>query len=147
LLSLLIIATLLKVASSWLIALECPMTRVCVCVCFFFFFFFFFSGGEFSQLGDFFFQNFFYKKWKFCHLWGIFLPFFKIKIINATAHLGQLSLDVNECGLCCWPKCYHVLNWFFLPKPGFFMEFISIFSGRNYFKINISHILNPNLTK
>ncbi len=48
-------------------------------------------------------------------------------------------------GLCCWPKCYHVLNWFFLPKPGF-LEFIWIFSDRNHFKINISHILNPNLT-
>jgi hypothetical protein len=34
----------------------------------------------------------------------------------------------------------------FLPKPGF-LEFIWIFSGRNYLKINISHILDPNLTK
>jgi hypothetical protein len=32
----------------------------------------------------------------------------------------------------CWPKCYHVLNWFFLPKPGF-LEFIWIFSDRNHF--------------
>jgi hypothetical protein len=39
-------------------------------------------------------------------------------------------------------KCYHVLNWFFLPKPEFW-EFIWIFSGRNHLKINISHILNP----
>jgi hypothetical protein len=43
-------------------------------------------------------------------------------------------------------KCYHVRNWFFLPKPGF-LEFIWILSGRNHFKINISQILNPNLTK
>ncbi len=43
-------------------------------------------------------------------------------------------------------KCYHVLNWFFLPKPGF-LEFIWIFSCRNHLKINISHILNPNLIK
>jgi len=28
-----------------------------------------------------------------------------------------------------------------------FLEFISIFSGKNHLKINISHILNPNLTK
>ncbi len=35
---------------------------------------------------------------------------------------------------------------FFLPKPGF-LEFIWIFSSRNHLKINISHILNPNLTK
>ncbi len=48
--------------------------------------------------------------------------------------------------MCCWPKCYHVLNWFFLPKSGF-LEFIWIFSGKNHLKINISHILNPNLTK
>jgi hypothetical protein len=31
---------------------------------------------------------------------------------------------------------------FFLPKPGFW-EFFWIFSGRNHFKINIPHILNP----
>jgi hypothetical protein len=34
----------------------------------------------------------------------------------------------------------------FLPKPGF-QEFIWIFNCRNHLKINISHILNPNLTK
>jgi hypothetical protein len=44
------------------------------------------------------------------------------------------------------PKCYHVLNWFFISKPDF-LEFIWIFSGKNHFKINISCILNPNLTK
>jgi hypothetical protein len=44
-------------------------------------------------------------------------------------------------------KCYHVLNWFFVPNPGF-LEFFWIFSSsRNHLKINISHILNPNLTK
>ncbi len=48
--------------------------------------------------------------------------------------------------MCHWPKCYHSLKWFFLPKPGF-LEFIWIFSSINCFKINISHILNPNLTK
>ncbi len=36
--------------------------------------------------------------------------------------------------LCCWSKCYRVLNWFFLQN-------------RNHVKINISCILNPNLTK
>jgi hypothetical protein len=40
----------------------------------------------------------------------------------------------------------HSLNWFFLPKPDF-LEFISNFSDSNHFKINISHILKPNLTK
>jgi hypothetical protein len=39
-----------------------------------------------------------------------------------------------------------VTKRFFLPKPGF-LEFILIFSSRNHLKINISHILNPNLTK
>jgi hypothetical protein len=34
----------------------------------------------------------------------------------------------------------------FFPKPGL-LEFILIFSGRNHFKINMSHILNPNLTQ
>jgi hypothetical protein len=43
-------------------------------------------------------------------------------------------------------KCYHVLNWFFFPKPGF-LEFIWIFSCRNHLKVNISHTLNANLTK
>jgi hypothetical protein len=27
------------------------------------------------------------------------------------------------------------------------LEFIWIFTGKNHFKINIPHILNPNLTK
>jgi hypothetical protein len=35
--------------------------------------------------------------------------------------------------MCRWPKCYHVLNWFFLPKPGF-LEFIRIFNTRNHLK-------------
>jgi len=43
-------------------------------------------------------------------------------------------------------KCYHVLNWLFVPKPGF-LVLIWIFSSRIHLKINISHILNPNLTK
>jgi hypothetical protein len=43
-------------------------------------------------------------------------------------------------------KCYHVFNWFILPKPGF-LKFIWIFSGINHLKINISYILNSNLTK
>jgi len=34
----------------------------------------------------------------------------------------------------------------FLPKPDFKI-FIWIFSSKNHLKINISHILNPNLTK
>jgi hypothetical protein len=37
-------------------------------------------------------------------------------------------------------------NWFFISKPGF-LAFIWIFSSRNHFKINISQILIPNLTK
>jgi hypothetical protein len=43
-------------------------------------------------------------------------------------------------------ECYQVLNWFFLPKPGC-LKFLWIFNSRNHLKINISHILNPNLTK
>jgi len=31
-------------------------------------------------------------------------------------------------------KCYHILNWFFLPKPGF-LEFIWILSSKNHFKL------------
>jgi hypothetical protein len=33
------------------------------------------------------------------------------------------------------------------PSKTWFLEFISIFNGRNHLKINIAHILNPNLTK
>ncbi len=53
---------------------------------------------------------------------------------------------VNYYGMCHWPKCYHVFNWFILQKPGF-LEFIWIFSNKNHLKFIISHILNPNLTK
>ncbi len=48
--------------------------------------------------------------------------------------------------MCRWPKCYHVFNWFFLPKLSF-LKFIWIFNDKNHFKINLSHILNPNFTK
>jgi hypothetical protein len=35
-----------------------------------------------------------------------------------------------------------------LPRPKLgFLEFIRIFSSRNHLKVNISHILSPNLTK
>ncbi len=67
----LLIATHLKVASSWLITLECPMTM----------FFFFVFGPNFRNLGVFFFRIL-KKKRKFCDIWGIFLPFNKIKIIK-----------------------------------------------------------------
>jgi hypothetical protein len=43
-------------------------------------------------------------------------------------------------------QVYHVFNWFFLSKPSY-LEFIWNFSGRNHLKINISHILSPNVTK
>jgi len=29
------------------------------------------------------------------------------------------TLSTYQCGLWRWPKCYHVLNWFFLPKTWF----------------------------
>jgi hypothetical protein len=34
---------------------------------------------------------------------------------KTTFHTSSLG---NYCGLCRWPKCELVLNWFFLPKPG-----------------------------
>ncbi len=63
------------------------------------------------------------------------------------AHELWISREL-VCGLWRWarPKGYHVLNRFFLPIPGF-LEFIWIFSSKNQLNINISHILNPNLTK
>ncbi len=42
--------------------------------------------------------------------------------------LGGTNWEHND------PKCYHVVNWFSLPKPGF-LEFIWIFSCRNHLKI------------
>ncbi len=59
------------------------------------------------------------------------------------------------------PKAHHnsfYLNWMvdiqMLPRPQliflsktWFLEFIWIFSNKKHLKINISHILNPNLTK
>ncbi len=50
--------------------------------------------------------------------------------------------------MCTWSwsgSCVHP-QLIFLPKLGF-LEFIWIFRGRNHFKINFSHISNPNLTK
>jgi hypothetical protein len=44
-------------------------------------------------------------------------------------------------GLCRWPKCYHVLNRFFLSETSF-LEFVWIFSSRNHLEINIFHQIN-----
>jgi hypothetical protein len=50
----------------------------------------------------------------------------------------QPNMKGNHAWIEWWAfKCCHVLNWLFLPKPGF-LEFIWIFSGRNHLKINIS---------
>jgi hypothetical protein len=79
--------------------------------------------------------------------------------MNSILVAGALSLMSSRimnyelvmelvCGLCGWarPEGYHILQHFFFAKPCF-LEFIWIFSGTNDLKINISHILNPNLTK
>jgi hypothetical protein len=72
--------------------------------------------------------------------------------VNIVLHCMYWSFEHpnmkgNHAWIEWWAlKCYHLLYCFFLPKPGF-LEFIWIFRGRNHFKINISHILNPNLTK
>jgi hypothetical protein len=52
-------------------------------------------------------------------------------IIGTSCNISNLKL--YQCGLCIWPKCNHLLNWFFLPKPGS-LKFIWIFSGRNHLK-------------
>jgi hypothetical protein len=47
---------------------------------------------------------------------------------SISLYIVQFSMFTSvACAL--GPKCYHVLNWFFLPKPGFliFGEFIWIF--------------------
>jgi hypothetical protein len=69
-------------------------------------------------------------------------------VITSISRIVRYILSFICTSVACavGPKCYHVLNWFFLPKPDF-LEFIWISSSRNYLKINISHILNPNLTK
>ncbi len=61
-----------------------------------------------------------------------------------SSYIWNLMITSVACAI--GPTFYHVLKWFFLPKPGF-LEFIWIFSGRDHLKINICHILNPNLTK
>jgi hypothetical protein len=50
-------------------------------------------------------------------------------MINFRTKFEVINSSIYKCGLCHWPKCYHVLNWFFLSKPGF-LEFIWIFSSR-----------------
>ncbi len=50
-------------------------------------------------------------------------------------HFGflALKLDFIITSVACagWPKCDHILNWFFLPKPGF-LESIWVFSDKNH---------------
>jgi hypothetical protein len=66
---------------------------------------------------------------KLCLIWSMFSW-------NASFNFDPSNFKYHQdsCGLCHWPKCYHVLNWFFLPKPGF-LEFIWIFNGENHLKI------------
>jgi hypothetical protein len=74
--------------------------------------------------------------------WWIFLIGNSGKIQN----VNQNQISKRLVWLARWPKCYHVVKWFFLPKPGFW-RFVWIFNGTNHLQINISHILNPKLTK
>jgi len=59
-------------------------------------------------------------------------------------HFGFLALKLDF--IITNVACAGWRNWFFFPKPDF-LEFIWIFSDKNHLKINISHILNPNVTK
>jgi hypothetical protein len=53
----------------------------------------------------------------------------------SSSHLFAILLPVFlVCGLCRRPKCYHVLNWFFLPKPSSFLEFILNFQRQKSLK-------------
>jgi hypothetical protein len=59
------------------------------------------------------------------------------KRVNPKWHMDRKenptsAPSIQVGGLCRWPKCYHVLNRFFLPEPGF-LEFIRIFNGINHF--------------
>jgi hypothetical protein len=44
-------------------------------------------------------------------------------------------------------KCYHFLNWFFSFQNLVVWNLLEFSAAEITFKINISHILNPNLTK
>jgi len=41
--------------------------------------------------------------------------------------------------MCHWPKCYHVLNWFCLPKPGFFGIYLSFQRHKSLLNQYLSH--------
>jgi len=44
-------------------------------------------------------------------------------LITCGVTLRDMMYPLLLCGLCRWPKCYHVLNWFFLPKSIFWNLF------------------------
>jgi len=45
-----------------------------------------------------------------------------------------------------WPKCYHVLNWFFFPKPGFLKIYLNFQRQKSLKNQYLSHS-ESNLTK
>ncbi len=73
---------------------------------------------------------------------------FSNKILHSQNRIiEKLSFDPL---ILVWPvPLAQVLPCFQLifPSKSWYLEFIWIFSSRNYLNINISHILNPNLTK
>ncbi len=76
-------------------------------------------------------------------------PIFKTLVSHH--HEFPASLNVKFNIVLVWPvQLAQVLphpQLIFPSKTWFFWEFIWILSGTNHLKINISHILNPNLTK
>ncbi len=55
------------------------------------------------------------------------LELFTLRSCHLALGQEEPILDVgyyiHYCGLCHWPKCYRIFNWFFLPKPGFWNLF------------------------
>jgi hypothetical protein len=86
------------------------------------------------------------KTWTMTNWWVIKMQGIKDNVSNVI-HFMIFTIQGNMLvfpyilytSMACaiGPECYHVLNWFFLLKPGF-LEFIWIFSSRNHLKIKIS---------
>jgi hypothetical protein len=71
-------------------------------------------------------------------------------LVQNCMQMGKRWLVIQNSYVLVWPlSLAQVLPHpqLSFPSKTLFFEFIWIFSSRNHLKLNISHILNPNITK
>jgi hypothetical protein len=74
-------------------------------------------------------------------------PHYQIDPILTVTDLCILRIMITTSAACALAQVLPRPQLIFPSKTWFLLNLFEFFSSRNHFKINISHILNPNLTK